>query len=144
MGNSSPAFGMIGTLIGLVQMLTMMDDPSKIGGSMAVAMLTTFYGALLAYLVFLPLADKLGGRARQEVVNREIIIQGLVSILAGRTRAWWSGASLDSSTRNCSRPPVRVTRARPEAAPCPPIVASVSCRGPSPAVRPSGRSPTLT
>jgi chemotaxis protein MotA len=83
MGNSSPAFGMIGTLIGLVQMLSMMDDPSKIGGSMAVAMLTTFYGALLAYLVFLPLADKLGERARQEVINREIIIQGLVSILAG-------------------------------------------------------------
>jgi chemotaxis protein MotA len=74
---------MIGTLIGLVQMLTMMDDPSKIGGSMAVAMLTTFYGALLAYLVFLPLADKLSERARQEVINREIIIQGLVSILAG-------------------------------------------------------------
>lgn len=83
MGNSSPAFGMIGTLIGLVQMLTMMDDPSKIGGSMAVAMLTTLYGALLAYLVFLPLADKLAERARQEVINREIVIQGLVSILAG-------------------------------------------------------------
>ncbi len=83
MGNSAPAFGMIGTLIGLVQMLTMMDDPSKLGASMAVAMLTTFYGALLAYLVFLPLADKLGERARQEVVSREIIIQGLVSILAG-------------------------------------------------------------
>lgn len=83
MGNSAPAFGMIGTLIGLVQMLTMMDDPSKIGGSMAVAMLTTFYGAFLAYLIFLPLADKLAERAREEVVRREIVIQGLASILAG-------------------------------------------------------------
>jgi chemotaxis protein MotA len=83
MGNSAPAFGMIGTLIGLVQMLTMMEDPSKIGGSMAVAMLTTFYGAFLAYLIFLPLADKLAERAREEVVRREIVIQGLASILAG-------------------------------------------------------------
>jgi chemotaxis protein MotA len=83
MGASAPAFGMIGTLIGLVQMLTMMDDPSKIGGSMAVAMLTTFYGAFLAYLIFLPLADKLAERAREELVRREIVILGLSSILAG-------------------------------------------------------------
>jgi chemotaxis protein MotA len=83
MGASAPAFGMIGTLIGLVQMLTMMDDPSKIGGAMAVAMLTTFYGALLAYLLFLPLADKLAERSREETVNREIVIQGLGSILGG-------------------------------------------------------------
>lgn len=83
MGASAPAFGMIGTLIGLVQMLTLMDDPSKIGASMAVAILTTFYGALLAYLVFLPLADKLSERARLEAVNREIVIQGLLGILAG-------------------------------------------------------------
>ncbi len=83
LGNSSPAFGMIGTLIGLVQMLTRIDDPSKIGGSMAVALLTTFYGAFLAYLVFLPLADKLAEHARREAVNREIVIQGLLAILAG-------------------------------------------------------------
>jgi chemotaxis protein MotA len=83
MGNSAPAFGMIGTLIGLVQMLTRMSDPSKIGGAMAVAMLTTFYGAFLAYLIFLPLSDKLGERSRAEMINREIIIQGLMGILAG-------------------------------------------------------------
>jgi chemotaxis protein MotA len=83
MGASSPAFGMIGTLIGLVQMLTRLDDPAKLGGAMAVAMLTTFYGAFLAYLIFLPLADKLAERSRQEMVNREIVIQGVLAILAG-------------------------------------------------------------
>ena len=83
MGNSSPAFGMIGTLIGLVEMFGRLQDPSKIGQAMAVAMLATLYGALLAYLIFLPLADKLGERSRQEQVNREIVIQGLLGILAG-------------------------------------------------------------
>jgi chemotaxis protein MotA len=83
MGASSPAFGMIGTLIGLVQMLNGLSDPTKIGRSMAVAMLTTFYGAFFAYLLFLPLADKLGERSRQEIINREIVIQGLMGILAG-------------------------------------------------------------
>jgi chemotaxis protein MotA len=83
MGSSAPAFGMIGTLIGLVQMLTRLNDPAKLGGAMAVAMLTTFYGALLAYLIFLPLADKLAERSRQETVNREIVIQGTLAILAG-------------------------------------------------------------
>lgn len=83
MGASSPAFGMIGTLIGLVQMLNGMTDPGAIGGAMAVALLTTFYGAFLAYFLFLPLADKLAERTRQEIVNREIVIQGLSAILAG-------------------------------------------------------------
>jgi len=83
MGNSSPAFGMIGTLIGLVEMLGRLSDPSKIGGAMAIAMLSTLYGALLAYLLFLPLADKLGERSRQEQINREVVIQGLLAILAG-------------------------------------------------------------
>jgi chemotaxis protein MotA len=83
MGASSPAFGMIGTLIGLVQMLSGMNDPSKIGQSMAVALLTTFYGAFFAYVLFLPLADKLAERSRQEIINREIVIQGLMGILAG-------------------------------------------------------------
>ncbi len=82
-GTSCPAFGMIGTLIGLVQMLTRIDDPSRIGGAMAVALLTTFYGAFLAYLLFLPLADRLAERGRREIVNREIVIQGLLAILAG-------------------------------------------------------------
>lgn len=82
-GQAAPAFGMIGTLIGLVQMLSRMDDPSKIGGSMAVAILTTFYGAALAYLVFLPIADKLAERTRMQILQRELIIQGLLAILAG-------------------------------------------------------------
>jgi chemotaxis protein MotA len=83
MGTSAPSFGMIGTLIGLVQMLSRLDDPSKIGSAMALAMLTTLYGALLAYLVFLPLADKLAERSRQELLNREIVVHGLMAILSG-------------------------------------------------------------
>jgi chemotaxis protein MotA len=83
MGAAAPAFGMIGTLIGLVQMLVQMDDPSKIGPSMAVAILTTFYGAFMANLLFLPLADKLAGRTTVEVLNRQIIIHGIQSILSG-------------------------------------------------------------
>ncbi len=84
MGTSAPAFGMIGTLIGLVQMLTSMEDPSKIGGAMAVAILTTFYGAFMAYLIFFPVADKLAERSREELVNRELIVQGLMGMLAGQ------------------------------------------------------------
>ena len=61
MGTYAPAFGMIGTLIGLVRMLQNLDDPSSIGPAMAVALLTTFYGAVLANVVFLPIANKLGG-----------------------------------------------------------------------------------
>jgi len=60
MGTYAPAFGMIGTLIGLVQMLANLDDPSSIGPKMAVAMITTFYGAVLANLFFIPMSDKLG------------------------------------------------------------------------------------
>ena len=70
MGSSAPAFGMIGTLIGLVQMLASMDDPASIGPSMAVALLTTLYGALIANLVCLPLADKLTLRSQQEQEER--------------------------------------------------------------------------
>ena len=63
MGNYAPAFGMIGTLIGLVQMLRAMDDPSAIGPGMAVALLTTFYGCILANLIFIPIAGKLKSRS---------------------------------------------------------------------------------
>ena len=85
MGASAPAFGMIGTLIGLVQMLTTLDDPSKIGPGMAVALLTTFYGALLANLVFLPIADKLEDRSKQETLKMEIVIEGVLEVLSGGT-----------------------------------------------------------
>jgi len=83
MGAAAPAFGMIGTLIGLVQMLQSLDDPSKIGGGMAVALITTFYGALMANLIFLPLAGKLGQREKEEVLIRQIIIEGIVAIQTG-------------------------------------------------------------
>jgi chemotaxis protein MotA len=83
MGKYTPAFGMIGTLIGLVAMLGNMDDPSKIGAGMAAALLTTLYGALLANLVFLPLADKLALRSAEELLVRTIAIQGVMAIQAG-------------------------------------------------------------
>jgi len=79
----APAFGMIGTLIGLIVMLGSLDDPSSIGPAMAVALITTFYGAILANLVFIPLAGKLQARTNEEIVSRLIIITGVISILAG-------------------------------------------------------------
>jgi chemotaxis protein MotA len=83
MGSFAPAFGMIGTLIGLVAMLQTLDDPSQIGAGMATALLTTFYGALFANLIFIPLAGKLDTRNREETLMREIMIEGLLSIQAG-------------------------------------------------------------
>ncbi|MFW5730531.1 MAG: motility protein A [Desulfonatronovibrionaceae bacterium] len=77
----SPSFGMIGTLIGLVQMLTRLDDPTTIGPAMAVAILTTFYGALLSTMLFLPIAGKLKSRTQQETLHLEIIFHGAQSIL---------------------------------------------------------------
>ncbi|MFK7961693.1 MAG: motility protein A [Phycisphaerales bacterium] len=82
-GRYAPAFGMIGTLIGLVAMLQNMDDPSSIGAGMAAALLTTLYGALMANVVFLPLADKLAQRSSEEILMRTIVIQGVMSIQAG-------------------------------------------------------------
>ncbi|MEM7229461.1 MAG: motility protein A [Planctomycetota bacterium] len=82
-GRFAPAFGMIGTLIGLVAMLSNMDDPAKIGSGMAAALLTTLYGALLANVLALPLADKLGRLSADEVLNKTIIIQGVMAIQSG-------------------------------------------------------------
>ena len=79
----TPAFGMIGTLIGLVIMLNHMDDPARIGPGMAVALLTTFYGAVAAYAVFGPMADKLAIRSREEILMKEIIIRGVMAIQSG-------------------------------------------------------------
>ncbi|ROR01879.1 flagellar motor protein [Desulfosoma caldarium] len=78
-----PAMGMIGTLIGLVQMLRTMSDPSTIGPSMAVALLTTFYGAVAANLVCLPMAGKLKKRSQEEALVKEMIISGIVSVANG-------------------------------------------------------------
>lgn len=82
-GTFAPAFGMIGTLIGLVLMLQQMDDPSKIGPAMSIALITTFYGAVLANLVFLPLAGKLKKKSEDEMLTLELAQEGIVSIAAG-------------------------------------------------------------
>ena len=74
---------MIGTLIGLVQMLATLDDPSSIGAGMAVALLTTLYGALIANLITLPLAGKLKVRTSLELLQKEITIEGILSIQSG-------------------------------------------------------------
>ncbi|MFA5575811.1 MAG: MotA/TolQ/ExbB proton channel family protein [Tissierellaceae bacterium] len=83
MGGYAPAFGMIGTLIGLINMLQHMDDPSAIGPNMSVALVTTFYGSALANVFFLPLAQKLKIRSKSEVLIKELIVEGLLSIQAG-------------------------------------------------------------
>ncbi len=83
MGTFAPALGMIGTLIGLVQMLQTMSDPSTIGPAMAIALLTTFYGAVIANVVCLPIAGKLKHRSQTEVLRKNLIAEGMESILAG-------------------------------------------------------------
>ncbi len=85
LGGSLPAFGMVGTLIGLIQMLGSLDDPSKIGAGMAVAMVTTFYGAFVANMFYLPMAGKLEARSKEETLIREITIQGLLALLDGES-----------------------------------------------------------
>ena len=83
MGTFAPAMGMIGTLIGLVQMLMCMDDPKSIGPAMAVALITTFYGSVMANLIFLPVAGKLKVRREDEVKYKQLIIEGIASIQLG-------------------------------------------------------------
>ncbi len=82
-GANAPAMGMVGTLIGLVQMLQALDDPAAIGPAMAVALLTTFYGAVMAFMIFGPIAEKLGHRSDEEAANMKVVIIGLESILKG-------------------------------------------------------------
>lgn len=82
-GADGPAFGLVGTLIGLVLMLRNMSDPSAIGPSMAVALLTTFYGALIANCYALPFKNKLAVRSSEEVTKMNIIIAGTLGIVAG-------------------------------------------------------------
>jgi chemotaxis protein MotA len=79
-GDCAPAFGMIGTLIGMVQMFANMTDPSKLGPLMAIALLATLYGALVANLFCLPIADKLHGKLVDEETNRTLIIDGVLMI----------------------------------------------------------------
>jgi chemotaxis protein MotA len=82
-GADGPAMGMIGTLIGLVQMLQNMSDPSAIGPAMAVALLTTFYGAVIANVFSIPVAAKLKQRSKQEATKMNIVVAGVLGIVAG-------------------------------------------------------------
>jgi len=82
-GDSAPAFGMIGTLVGLVQMLSNMQDPAALGMGMAVALLTTLYGSLIANLVAIPIADKLQMRHESEYQNKTLILESIIGIEKG-------------------------------------------------------------
>ena len=80
---TAPAFGMVGTLIGLVKMLANLSNPDDIGAGMSVALLTTLYGAMLANMVLIPLAGKLEARAKEEVLLRDLMVEGIVAIQSG-------------------------------------------------------------
>lgn len=82
-GDVAPAMGMIGTLIGLVQMMANMDDPKALGPAMAVALLTTLYGAVIANVIALPIADKLALRSKQERMTKSLILEGITGIQQG-------------------------------------------------------------
>lgn len=103
-GMYAPAFGMVGTLIGLIQMLQNLDDPSSIGPAMAVAMITTFWGALLANLIFLPMAGKVQGQMMAQAKAHEMIRLGAMAILTGeppsslaQQLSRYTGASADAA-----------------------------------------------
>lgn len=83
-GEYAPAWGMIGTLIGLVLMLNSLQDPSTLGPSMAVALLTTLYGTVLANLVFIPMTSKLEIKTEEEVFIKQIIIEGVIGVQSGQ------------------------------------------------------------
>ncbi len=83
-GEYAPAWGMIGTLIGLVLMLKNLNDPASLGPNMAIALLTTLYGVLLANLVFLPMASKLAMKTEKEVFMKQIVIEGVVGVQSGQ------------------------------------------------------------
>jgi len=85
LGRFAPAYGMIGTLIGLIMMLQDMSDPSQIGKGMAVALITTLYGAIIANVFFSPFAEKLGLMSRNEMVSFEIAIRGVMAIQSGES-----------------------------------------------------------
>lgn len=83
MAATAPSMGMIGTLIGLVNMLQALEDPAAIGPAMAVALLTTFYGAVLAFLIFGPMAEKLAARTKEEVLRGNLAIAGIQAVVRG-------------------------------------------------------------
>ncbi len=106
-GSAAPAFGMIGTLIGLVQMLASLSDPSAIGPAMAVALLTTFYGAVIANLFALPLADKLKVRAEDESLTMRVCLEGVLGIVQGE-----HPASIDEKLKAFISPKMRAAAAK--------------------------------
>jgi chemotaxis protein MotA len=83
MGTVAPAMGLIGTLIGLVQMLRNLEDAASLGPNMAIALITTFYGAVLSTLVFLPIAGKLRSRSEEETLVKEMTLEGMLGIASG-------------------------------------------------------------
>ena len=83
MSSYSPAYGMIGTLVGLINMLKRLNDPSSLGPSMAVALVTTFYGVILANLLFTPMAKKLAAQSADECLRKEMVLEGILSIQDG-------------------------------------------------------------
>ncbi|MBN2407032.1 MAG: motility protein A [Elusimicrobia bacterium] len=83
LGTYSPAFGMIGTIMGLILMLANLQDQGQIAQGMAVALLTTFYGALASYLIFLPIAGKLKRRSEDEIFIKSVIVRGVLSLQVG-------------------------------------------------------------
>jgi chemotaxis protein MotA len=85
LGRFAPAYGMIGTLMGLIMMLSDMSDPSSIGSGMAVALITTLYGAIVANVFFSPFAEKLGMLSKKELVGMEIAIRGVMAIQSGES-----------------------------------------------------------
>jgi len=85
MGEAAPAFGMIGTVIGLVVIMANLNDPSKIGPGLAVALVTTLYGALIANLVFMPLSSKVEYTGNVELTNMAIVVSGVNALLKGQS-----------------------------------------------------------
>jgi len=83
MGTYAPSFGMIGTLIGLIMMLNNLADPKNVGPGMAVAIITTLYGTMIAYMVFIPIAGKLKVRSDEERLVKEMAIEGIMALQAG-------------------------------------------------------------
>ncbi|MFC4556723.1 flagellar motor protein MotP [Virgibacillus kekensis] len=83
-GEYAPAWGMIGTLVGLVLMLNSLTDPSTLGPNMAVALLTTLYGTVLANLVFIPMANKLEAKTEEEMFVKQVIIEGVIGVQSGQ------------------------------------------------------------
>ncbi|NLB34342.1 MAG: motility protein A [Elusimicrobia bacterium] len=83
LGSYAPGFGMIGTIMGLILMLARLEDQAQIAAGMAVALLTTFYGALAAYLIFLPIAGKLKQRSDEEIFIKRVVIRGVLSLQSG-------------------------------------------------------------